>query len=226
MAYPIYVALTVEGTTDTRFLESLLTSVFQEMALNHVDEDVDCIVSVLGRYNKGDGFVEGILEASRDAMTEFGATALAVHTDADSMSYDERRSTNFDKVFEAIRGMNPDDYCKVITPVIPVRMVEAWMLADRDLLRAEIGTTLTNAQLDIDGDPETFSDPKEKIEEAIRRAAAKATHKKPVNNVCIDELYQIIGMKLSLESLERMPSFQRFEQEILASFREIGLRVH
>lgn len=226
MAYPIYVALTVEGTTDTRFLESLLYLVFQELALNHVKEDVDCVVSVLGRYDKSRGFSNGVIKASKDAMAEFGATALAVHTDADKMTYDERRTTNFTNVFREIKTLSASDYCKIITPVIPVKMIEAWMLADCDLIRQELGTSLTNAQLGIDGDPEKFADPKAKIESAIRKASQNATHKKPVKGVTIDDLYQIVGMKISLNSLEQLSSFRKFEQEILTSFSEIGLKVY
>lgn len=226
MAYPILISLTVEGTTDTRFLEALMEPIFQEMALRYVEGDVDCTVFVQGRYDKSEGFTEGIVKASKEAMSIFGASTLAVHTDADKMTYDERRNTNFTDVLEKVRELDKAEYCTVITPVIPVRMIEAWMLADRDLLRKELGTTMTNVQLDIDGNPEDFADPKSKIEEAIRKAEENATHKKPANRVTIADLYQIIGKSVSIEKLEQMDSFRRFEGEILFTFREIGLRVH
>lgn len=226
MVYPIYIVLTVEGTTDTRFLEAMLEPVFQEMALRYVKDDVDCLVSVQGRYNKSEGFCSGVLKASKEALENFGATTLAVHADADTLSYEERRSTNFAELFETVKDLNADEYCTVITPVIPVRMIEAWMLADRDLLRMELGTNMTNAQLDIDGDPENFADPKKKIVEAIRKASENATHKKPVNKIDISDLYQIMGKKLRLEQLERLDSFKKFEHEILNTFKDIGLRVN
>lgn len=227
MSRPVFIALTVEGTTDTRFLESILESVFQELALNHLDDDVECEVSVLSRYDKSDGFCNGVIKASKMCRSDsLWADTLAVHTDADKMTYDERRSTNFDSVFEKMKNVNSDKYCTVITPIIPVKMIEAWMLADWELLRQEIGTTLTKAQLGIDGDPEDFADPKSKIEDAIRRAEESAVHKRPTNKISIDELYQIVGKKISLERLEQLSSFQRFEQEILNSFKEIGFRVH
>lgn len=227
MSQPIFIALTVEGTTDTRFLESILESVFQELALNHLDADVECEVSVLGRYDKSEGFCSGVIKASKMSRSEsLWADTLAVHTDADKMTYDERRNTNFDSVFEKLKNVNPEEYCTVITPIIPVRMIEAWMLADCDLLRQEIGTSLTKAQLGIDGNPESFADPKSKVEDAIRIAEESATHKRPTNKISIGELYQIIGKKISLERLEQLSSFQRFEQEVLNTFKEIGLRVH
>lgn len=227
MSRPIFIALTVEGTTDTRFLESILESVFQELALNHLDADVECEVSVLSRYDKSEGFCSGVIKASKMSRSEsLWADTLAVHADADKMTYDERRETNFSKVFEELKNLNTEDYCTVITPIIPVRMIEAWMLGDCDLLRQEIGTTLTKTQLGLDGDPESFADPKSKIVEAIRRSEESATHKRPTNKISIGELYQIIGKKISLERLEQLCSFQRFEQEILNTFKEIGLKVH
>lgn len=225
MAHQIYIVLTVEGTTDTRFLEALLEPVFQEMALRYVEADVDCSVFVQGRYDKSEGFAKGVVKACKDAMEQFGATTLAVHTDADRMTYDKRKETNFTDVFETVKTLDPDGYCTIITPVIPVRMMEAWMLADRDLLRREIGTTMTNGQLGIDGDPESFADPKEKIEEAIRRASQNASHKKPVNAVEIGDLYSIIGKSVTIDKLEQLESFRRFEDEILTAFKEIGLRI-
>lgn len=225
MAYPILIVLTVEGTTDSSFLEALLEPVFQEMALRHVEDDVDCSVYGLGRYDKSEGFTEGVVKASEEAMCNYGASTLAVHTDADRMTYDERRNSNFVSVFETVKHLDNNEYCTIITPVIPVKMIEAWMLADRDLLRKELGTTMTDAQLEIDGNPEHFADPKAKIENAIRMAKENATHKKPAININISDLYQIIGKSISLDKLEQMNSFRRFEGEILTTFKEIGLRV-
>lgn len=195
------------------------------MAMRYVTDDVDCLVSVQGRYDKSEGFSTGVIKASKEAMEIFGATTLAVHADADTLSYEERRDTNFAKLLETVKNLDSEKYCTVITPVIPVRMIEAWMLADRDLLRKELGTSMTNAQLEIDGDPESFADPKQKIVEAIRKASENATHKKPVNKIDISDLYQIMGKKLGLDQLERLDSFKKFEQEILTTFKNIGLRV-
>ena len=225
MAYPVLIVLTVEGDTDTRFLGALLEPVFQEMALRHVDDDVDCTVYVQGRFDKSEGFTDGIVKASKEAMNNFGATTLAVHSDSDRMTYDERRNTNFDDVFKEMKLLDKDEYCTVVTPVIPVRMIESWMLADRDMLRMELGTTMTNAQLGIDGNPEEFADPKAKIEEAINKAKENATHRRPANSVRIADLYQIMGKSIGIDKLERLVSFRRFEGEILVTFSKIGLRV-
>lgn len=226
MAYPIYIVLTVEGTTDTRFLGAMLEPVFQEMALRYVKDDVDCLLTAQGCYDKSEGFKNAVINASREALVNFGATTLAVHTDSDTMTYEERKATNFAGLIETVKDLSTDEYCTVITPIIPVKMIEAWMLADRELLREELGTTMTNAQLDIDGNPESFANPKQKIMEAIKRASENATHKNPVKNIDISDLYQILGKKLSIEQLERMDSFKKFEQEILSTFKKIGLRMN
>lgn len=225
MAYQIYVALTTEGTTDIRFLENVIERTLWELACSHLEQEVECVVNVLTVDKAGLSFEEYVKKAAKEALSQFGANTLAVHTDADRMTYEERRTNKIVTVEEFLQEQNPNDYCLILTPVIPVRMIEAWMLSDRDLLRQEIGTSLTNAQLEIDGNPEIMASPKEKIENAIRLAREKATHRNPIKSVDISDLYGILGQKLSIEKLEGLDSFRKFEGEVLETFRKMGLRM-
>ena len=225
MAYQIFVALTTEGPTDNRFLETVVEKTFYELSCKHLEQEIECYVNILKVKKTGLDNDEYIKEAAKEAMSQLGATTLAVHADADKMTYEARRANKIATVEEFLKGQNPDDYCLLLTPVIPVRMIEAWMLADKDLLREEIGTTLTNAQLEIDGDAESMACPKEKIMKAIRLAQENASHKNPVKNIDISDLYEIIGQKLDITKLETLDSFRKFEGEVLETFKKLGLRV-
>jgi hypothetical protein len=70
--------------------------------------------------------------------------------------------------------------------------------------------------------PESFSDPKNAIETAIRIALSGKTKRKR-NELKIDDLYDILGQKIDLESLRRLDSFNKFESEVTNSFRKMGL---
>ena len=222
MAYQVIVALTTEGTTDVRFLENIVKQAFEHVSFE-CTMDIEILYQTLTTTKVGQGtFANYVVEAAKEAA-ECGATTVAVHSDADRNTYDERLEYNFVPAREAVNAENPEIICKQITPVIPVRMIEAWMLADKELFCFEVGTTLSYHDLGIDGTPEQMADPKAKISLAIRIANERATHKKPVKNIDISDLYEILGQSLDVEKLKSMDSYCRFLDEIRALYRNLGL---
>lgn len=222
MAYQVIVALTTEGSTDVRFLENIVEQAFWHVSLE-CSKDIDIQFQTLSTTKTGKGsFAKYVVEAAKEAA-ECGATTLAVHSDADRNTYDERLASNFVPARAAVDAENPEIICKQITPIIPVRMIEAWMLADKEQFCIEVGTTLPYHDLGIDGDPEQMADPKTKITLAIRTANEHATHKKPVKDIDISDLYEILGQSLDVEKLKTMDSYCRFLEEIRALYRNLGL---
>lgn len=222
MAYQVIVALTTEGSTDVRFLENIVEQAFWHVSLE-CSKDIDIQFQTLSTTKVGKGsFVNYAVEAAKEAA-ECGATTVAVHSDADKNTYDERLEYNFVPAREAIDADASKTICKQITPVIPVRMIEAWMLADKEQFCIEVGTKLSFHELGIDGDPEQMADPKAKITLAIRTANERATHKKPVRDIDISDLYGILGQSLDVEKLKAMSSYRRFLDEIRALYRNLGL---
>lgn len=222
MAYTIIVGLTTEGSTDVRFLETIVERAFETVALE-CQKDVEIISQTLETTKVGKGsFADYVVEASKEALRS-GVTTVAVHSDADKNTYDDRKKYNFEPALAAVNALEDDEACKLITPIIPVRMIEAWMLADKDLLRLEIGTKLSDHDLGIDGAPENIADPKEKITVAIRTANENSTHKNPVRKVDISDLYDILGQKLDPSQLVHLESYRRFLDEIRATYRELGI---
>lgn len=115
-----------------------------------------------------------------------------------------------------------EGYCKKVVPVIPVYMTEAWMLADKELLKDEIGTELSDNKLGINRAPESIADPKEIIERAIRIAREHFTRRRR-NDLVISDLYDSIGAKVELENLKRLDSFNQFSIRLKQAFVELGL---
>lgn len=219
MIAQIFIGLATEGPTDIRFFESIVRRTFQDIALKECRTDVDIDIQRLKTKKTGLSFSEYVIQASCDGVKEFGMMALAIHTDADRETYDDRKRYN---IYPAQSELDRkgDDYCKILTPVIPVRMMEAWMLADKDLLKAEIGTQKSDNDLGIDRDPEVIADPKSVIEEAIRVAQSDLPRRR--QRLTISDLYEIIGDKISIDRLLLLNSYRRFQEEVRSTYRALN----
>ena len=77
-------------------------------------------------------------------------------------------------------------------------MTEAWILADKQLLKQQIGTTLSDTELNLNKDPESISNPKQAIENAIRIARQNIV-KRRRRNLGIGELYAPLGQLINSE---------------------------
>ena len=219
MTVQIFIGLATEGTTDIRFFESIVRRTFQEIALRECRPDIDIDIRRLNTKKTGRSFIEYVKQASYDGVKDFGMMVLAIHADADRETYDGRRRYNIDPAQEELDKQG-DDYCKILTPVIPVRMMEAWMLADKELLKSEIGTTKSDNDLKINRDPETIADPKAVIEEAIRIAQSDLPKRR--QRLTISDLYAIIGDKISINKLLSLDSYQKFQDEVRATYRTLN----
>ena len=104
-----------------------------------------------------------------------------------------------------------------------VQMIESWMLADKGLLKHLINAKdMSDADLGLERTPESYADPKNVIENAIRRSMSDQPKKKR-NQIGIADLYEILGNRLSLDRLRAIPSFVQFEDSVVMVFRDMGL---
>lgn len=218
MSRVVIVGIAAEGPTDLRFLESVVERSFQDIAFHEFRQEYTFAVEVLNGIDKSGPFPVFVEKACRSALEQIGAMTVVIHTDSDKFSYAERYENKFVPALQRLQKFESDDnLCHVITPLIPVHMIESWMLADKALFRKLICTDKTDAELNIDGNVETFADPKQKITEAIR--IANAGHPKSFRNVSIAELYGIIGQSVSLDALKRLDSYRSFCTCVLDTLR-------
>jgi len=207
----IIIGYTTEGTTDTRLLESIILRTFVNVGFecNTQVEVVTPVVYV--KKDSGEDFIEQIFQCSKIAF-ENGVMAFCVHVDADAQ--------NDDFVLENKIESEDGFSCKNLLAIIPVQMTEAWMLADKQLLKNEIGTDKTDAQLGINQNPETITDPKSTILNAIR-IARQSIVKRRRKDLSIAELYQPVGQKIELKKLEILPSYMKFKESVREAFRKL-----
>lgn len=219
MGKQVFIGLTTEGTTDIRFLESIVLRTFHDIAFNECTQDVDILLHVVKVDKVGCNFAEYVLRAAREGLLNYGIHTLVVHTDSDRDTYEERIGNKITPALQIIRLQSDDECCKLLTPIIPVKMMEAWMLADRQLLKEEIGTSKSDEDLGLCRDPESIANPKALIEEAIRIATEDLPKRR--QRLSISDLYGIIGTKIDLEKLSTLPSYIQFKERVRETYREL-----
>jgi hypothetical protein len=216
----ILAGLFTEGTTDVRFLSSVVERTLEDIAFDCTG-DIETKLEIINISKAGLSFNEQVLEASRVALDKFGVLILFVHTDSDSVSDDLIFQS---KIFPSQKILSEQDnnYCKNMVAIVPVQMTESWMIADKKILKEEIGVEKTDTELGIHLNPESITNPKELIEEIIRISKEDLSKRRRNKGLVISDLYQIIGQKLELSELEKLSSYLKFKNSLKDKLRELN----
>ncbi len=215
----LFIGLIAEGTTDYRFLEPIVEKALIDIAYNCTGQ-IDIDVKVID-CDKGDSFTDYVLNASQKGNQEFGITMLIVHSDADDASADNTYENKINPAKTLLEQCD-NTYCKNIAALIPIRETEAWMLADKAVFIKFIGTKKNENELGINGNPETFNNPKQRIEDAIRIGRADMP-KKLRNSLKISDCYSYLGEAIQIDNLKTFQSYIDFENNIKQELIKLNL---
>lgn len=207
-----------EGPTDYRFLQQIIRRTFESVAFE-CNGQIEVYEPEFMERAKKVGFDEQVLEAAQRAY-EAGLMVLCVHTDADDSNDLNVMKYKFKPAFELVEK-SPEDHCKNIVPVVPIHMTEAWMLADKEIIRSELDTDKNNVDLNLHRPPESYADPKNAIIEAIRIAKEDETNRRR-REFKISDLYQTIGQRVDLEKISNLPSYQKFVDGVRDAYKKLG----
>lgn len=136
-----------------------------------------------------------------------GLEFVIYHLDADGPNEDAAFKDRFEPGYKAIAG-NPDRYNLNIVPIIPVRMTDAWIIADFELFRAVVGTDLSRKDLGFKSKPrevESILNPKQVFEGAVSAVKKRRRKKIPLN-----QIYEDIALQMDLGLLQKVPAYQKF----------------
>lgn len=217
----ILTGLFTEGTTDNRFLESVVKRTLEDVAFDCTG-DIDVELEVIKITKTDLTFNEQVLEASKVAFDKFSILLLFVHTDADEKDDKAVFKNKIIPAQEALLLQEDNTCCKKMVAIVPIQMTESWMIIDRNLLKSEIGVDETDAALGIHLNPETLNDPKAVIEGIIRFSKEDKTKRKRNKGLDISDLYQIIGQKVELSELEKLPSYLKFKNSLIEVLKELN----
>lgn len=213
----LFIGLISEGTTDTRFLFSVVERTVEQLVFNF-GGSTEIYIEEL-KKDSGKKFVNQIVDANLSHQKENFINILLVHSDADYKDDSKVLDEKFFPLLEEIKA-NDEVLCKEIVPVIPVHRIESWMLADIDLFLDEISTNKTKTELGLNGNSETFTNPKNKIKEALQ-IINQEKPKKRRKDLQISDLYQIIGQKIEIDKLIQLNSFSKFYRQISDSLQKL-----
>lgn len=208
----LYPAFTGEGNTDQRFLSQIIARTFQQL-LFEARQQIDSVPPLwLGKASGKEKVFAAAIKAN-----DFTLELYCIHADADRLTHDEafrqRIAPGIDAYNEVRNGT------LIFVPIIPVRMIEAWMLADTPLLKKLIYTDLSDSDRGWTGNPEDKANPKETIIEGIRTARQYKTNRFHGD---VNDLYSEVGEQIDLDLLGRLPSYQRFSSDARAALVKLG----
>lgn len=143
------------------------------------------------------------------AVENYPCDLLYIHRDAEDVGLSRR-------VAEIRTALGVDSSRKVpAVLVIPVRMMEAWLLFDEACIRQAAGCPRGNTPLDLPKltSCEDLADPKERLHQYLRAATEKrGRHLKKFN---VDSaIHRVAELIPDFSPLRKLPAFQRLEGEL------------
>jgi Domain of unknown function (DUF4276) len=212
-------ALYCEGPGDALFLRPLLLRLCETTAAD-AQEPVE-VPDVIDLGDKAEHQSrprdERIASAARAA--EGAWIVLFIHADADAR---DARTAIAERVQPAIDRLAADlGANKQAIAVVPIRMTEAWLLADLDAFRSVLGTTLDVDALGLSKvvahGAERVTDPKALVRQAIAVAKPRARAAQ------VASYRARLGEAASLERLRHLFAFQALERDFRAALVELGI---
>jgi len=162
-----------------------------------------------------------ILAAARECRN---FDALIVHADADRLTLAEARAQRFEPGYQLVRQAlaSGEDVCAQLVPLIPVRTVEAWMLADLGSLLVELGVAVWSSEHRqiAARRVETLSDPKGVLRQIARSARPQTARGR---SVPLSDLYDSLGRRGNLRPLLALESFQHFVADLADVLAACGI---
>lgn len=217
----IAIGLNAEGVTDYRFLKDIIYRTFSHIIANECEIDIE-ILDIFNVTVPKTTFEETALSAILKGSSEYGVSIMCIHADADNNSIDDIFENKFSPLWESLKPYPEDACCKIIVPIIPITMTEAWMMADKEQLKRAINAkNMDDATLGLDKKPESYRDPKDVINKAIA-IAANQNQRKRIRSISIGPLYEEMGGIIALEALEKLPSYLSFTDSVRGALRSLN----
>lgn len=213
--------LFTEGTTDIRFLESVVKTTLENLAIE-CSGYIETELEIIKIEKTGLSFNQQVLKAAEKAKNDFEILILFIHTDSDNRDDSLVFKSKIIPAIELINQQEDDAVCKKIVAIVPIQMTESWMLADKELLKSEIGIEGSDSELGIHRNPEEIANPKAVIENIIRISKESQVKRKRNKGLLIADLYQIIGQKTDVSQLEKLASYMKFKNSLTEKLKELN----
>ncbi len=207
----LVLALYAEGRTDERFLPVIIQRTADRILRQGALAPVDVLEPLSLRPDGGaSGREQRVLSVARQAA---GVHGLIVHDDANSRTADDALAYRFDPGVRLVQ-QSEGDVCSDLLPIIPIRMTEAWMMADFEGFRDVVGTDLSAEQLEFPARPlqvEAILDAKHRLQLALNQIFARRRRRKKAR---LGQYYEPLARRISLDRLGNVPAFRQFTSDL------------
>lgn len=212
-------ALYCEGPTDKRFLPILIQRTSQYVLNQHGKNTIEVLpVEVVDAPKQRQG--KSIVEASMKAA---GRHVLVIHTDADNRTYEQAKAQSFDPGYNLVQQTR-EKVCRDLVAMIPVREVEAWMIADQEALRIILGIKMATLDLGLPKKArlvELESNPKITLKQVV--AKAHSSRSKRHRDIDWHRFYGALAREINLERLKEVPAYKHFVTDLTATLKTLNL---
>lgn len=215
----LVISLLPEGATDIRFLSNIIIRTAFDILIEKAEGQIDVSDLIILNKSKKYGRDYQILQAAKES---YGYHILIVHSDADENSDKEAFENRIYPGFSLVED-EVGKICKNLVPIVPIRMTEAWMIADKNTLKEEIGTDKDELQLELNfpiKNVEAIAEPKEKIKKAIQLACLQNPAR--LARINIADLYLPLGQKVDLSILNHLGSYRKFKKHLTEALKKIN----
>jgi hypothetical protein len=211
-----------EGRSDERFLPVVVQRT-AERVVEGANADVEVSpVLALGADVRG-----STTRARADCIAEAARLArhldvLVVHTDADRRTRDRALRERVEPGMALVQELRAggEALCGTLVPVVPVRMVEAWMCADVEGLlaalpveRAVAAELLPAASAEV----ERLADPKDVLRRLVERSALRARRRRA------GVPQERLGTAICLEVLDQVPAYAAFRDDLRRALAHLAM---
>ena len=151
-------------------------------------------------------------------LTSYHCDILFVHRDAER----EPRQNRVDEIRKAIEDLGAD--CSVPTVcVVPVRMLEAWLLTDERAIRTASGNPNGSVALHLPSiaTVETLPDPKETLIQMLKVASGLSGRRLRSFSTS-PRVQRVADLTDDFSSLRRLTAFRTLEEELLLVLQSGG----
>jgi hypothetical protein len=213
----LVLGLYAEGSTDERFLLIIIRRTAEVILAEHDRTDIEVLgPRVIEKPTDSSSLERCILHAAKKAR---GYYALIIHSDADDRGYEQTIKERFMPGYHLIQ-QEEIEACKDLVPIIPVRMVEAWMLADLKVLEKVLGMRLDTRASGAPGRArlvESVADPKEVLKKIIKQAYPHQWKQ------IMAQLYEQLAPEISIERLCQVPAYKKFFEALTETFKSLNV---
>ncbi len=233
MKLRLVLALYAEGSTDKDFLGNVIPRTAVHILAKSGQQAVD-VVGIDAKKNISiKNGAQRIFYAARQLALEHdnqydkeSATypILIVHCDADAPNNKEALKNRYHPGYKLVQ-QSSELICKSMIPVIPVRMIESWMLAaDHKVLQNVLLTDIKAQELGLVSKVklvESEPRPKEKLDQMIQKARGSRSQRR--YQLRREDLYEPLGRRINLERLNDVPSYKQFVDDFMAVLKVLKL---